>query len=119
MSESEDGKSPVRAEGRVAWGASALGVATVIDSLNEGYTQLSGTFTVDQKRIADSVVVPNLQTLERIAKNEEEQTKLMRQQREDALEDARRQKKRFYISTVIALVALIVAVVAVIVSILR
>jgi hypothetical protein len=43
----------------------------------------------------------------------------MEQQRNDAIEDARRQKRRFYISTAIAVVALIVAVVAVIVAVLK
>lgn len=95
-------------------------VQTITGSLTEGYNQLSGTFSVQQKSIADSVnFASNLETLKSIAESEKEQLRLMQEQRKNALEDAKRQKRFFYISTAIAVVAVIVAVIAVIVTMLR
>jgi len=95
-------------------------ISTITGSLAEGYNQLSGTFNVQQKSIADSYNLgPNFETLKSIAESEKEQVRLMEQQRKDAMEDAKRQKRFFYISTAIAVVAVIAAVVAVIVTMLR
>jgi hypothetical protein len=77
---SEQGKKPVEARGTVGIGVASQGTVTVIDSLNQGYDQLSGTFTVDQKRIADATVVPYLQALEKIAENQEEEKKILEEQ---------------------------------------
>jgi hypothetical protein len=49
-----------------------------------------------------------LETLKSIAESEKEQVRLMEQQRKDAMEDAKRQKKRFYISTALNIIAIIV-----------
>ena len=93
---------------------------TITGSLADGYAQLSGTFNVQQNRIADSVnFAPNLETLKSIAESEKEQVRLMEQQRKDAMEDAKRQKRFFYISTAIAVAAVIIAVVTVIATMLR
>lgn len=95
-------------------------ISTITGSLAEAYNQLSGTFNVHQKNIADSYNLgSNFETLKSIAESEKEQIRLMEQQRRDAVEDAKRQKRFFYISTAIAVVAVIVAVVAVIVTMLR
>lgn len=91
---------------------------TITGSLEQGYAQLSGTFNVQQKRIANSFNFPeNFETLRSIADTEkeqmkimEEQMRLMEQQRKDALEDAKRQRRYFYVSTAIAVFALIIAI---------
>lgn len=93
---------------------------TITGSLANGYAQLSGTFNVQQKTIAEAYNFgPSFQILKSISESEKEQIRIMEQQRNDAIEDAKRQKKRFYISTAIAVAALIVAMVAIIVTMLR
>jgi hypothetical protein len=101
------------AKGSLELAASVQTISTITGSLAEGYNQLSGTFDVQQKTIADSVnFASNLETLRSIAESEKEQVKLMQQQRDDAVKDAKRQ-------TIIAVIAIVVAVIAVIVTILR
>lgn len=83
-------------------------IVTVTRSLAAGYNQLSGSFTVDQKRIADSVGIPsNLEILEGIAQSDKRLVQIAEQQ----IEDARKQRKWLYIPTVIAIIAIIVAVI--------
>jgi uncharacterized OB-fold protein len=86
-------------------------MVTVTRSLAMGYSQLSETFDAGQKTIAASVDIPSkLETLEKIAEIEKEQTELMKQQIKDAKEDAKKQKRYFYVSIAIAVVAIIVAI---------
>ena len=100
-------------EDKIGLADSVQRISTITGSLADGYTQLSGTFNVDQKRIADSVnFASNLETLKSIAESEKEQVKLMQQQRDDAVKNARRQ-------TIIAVIAVVVTVIAAIVTILR
>jgi hypothetical protein len=119
---SEEGKKPVIAEGKVGVGASAQGVVTVIDSLNQGYTQLSGTFTDDQKRVADAVnFAPNLQTLERvalrsIAETGKQQVDLLKEQNKLLQEQNADEKKSVRNANMIAVSAIIVAIIIAIVS---
>jgi hypothetical protein len=93
---------------------------TITGSLANGYAQLSGTFSVQQRTIAEEYNFgPSLEVLKSISESEKEQIRIMEQQRNDAIEDAKKQRKRFYISTAIAVAALVVAVAAVIASMLR
>jgi ABC-type antimicrobial peptide transport system permease subunit len=94
-------------------------ISTITGSLAEGYNLLSGTFNVQQNRIADSFnFASDLEALKSIAESEKEQVRLMQEERKRAMEDAKKQKSFFYISTAIAIVAVIVAVVTVIVTML-
>jgi hypothetical protein len=52
-----------------------------------------------------------LETLKSIAESEKEQVRLMEQQRKDAMEDAKRQKRFFYISTAISVTEITVAII--------
>jgi hypothetical protein len=118
MSEKEGNEKPPKyivkmVEDKLGLADSVQRISTITGSLADGYTQLSGTFNVDQKRIADSTNFGlNLETLKSIAESEKEQVKLMQQQRDDAVKDAKRQ-------TTIAVIAVVVAVIAVILTILK
>jgi uncharacterized membrane protein (DUF106 family) len=84
-------------------------IKTVTGSLAEGYAQLSGTFTVDQKRVADSVnFASNLETLKSIAESDKRLVELAEKQ----IEDAKKQRKLLHITTAITIIAIIVAIIA-------
>lgn len=90
----------------------SVSVSRISGSIAQGYEALSSTFDVRQKGIADSFSLgENVQYLKQIAESLEKSAKLAEQQRQEAIEDARRQRKWFYISTAIAIVAIIVTVV--------
>lgn len=73
--------------------------------LNKGYDQLSKTFNPQQKEIAQEADFKD---------NVTDLVLSMREQIENAKQDAKTQNKRFYISTAIAIVSVVVAVVAII-----
>lgn len=87
-------------------------VSTISGSIAQGYNALSSTFDVRQKNIADSFNLgENVEYLRRIAESLDKSVKLAEKQREEAIEDAKRQRKWFYISTAIVIVAIIITVV--------
>jgi hypothetical protein len=100
-------------EDKIGLADSVQAISTITGSLAERYVQLSGTFNPNQKKIAAAInFASDLETLKSIAESEKEQVRLMQQQRDDAIKDARRQ-------TIIAVIAIVVAVIAVIVTVLR
>lgn len=88
-------------------------ISTISGSIKEGYTNLSGTFTIDQKRMADSLNYgEQVQYLKRIAENAEVSVKLAEQQRKEALEEAKTERRRFYttlgVTVILGVLALII-----------
>lgn len=96
---SGDREITVEDEGK---GQDAVSVAR---SLVLGYSELAETFDAEQKTIANtSGVTSSMGEIEGI-------TELLKEQRENAKEDAKRQRRYFYVSTAIAVVAIIVAII--------
>lgn len=87
-------------------------------SLVDGYSQLSSSFTIDQKRLADSLNLPSgLELLNRIAVNQEKALKLVEEQRDDAISESKRDHGRFIIGTVLGVVGIVIALVAILVAV--
>jgi hypothetical protein len=83
----------------------SVSVSAISGSIAQGYEAVSSTFDVRQKNIADSFSLgENVQYLKQIAQT-------LEQQRQEAIEDAKKQRRWFYISTAIAIVAIIVTVI--------
>jgi hypothetical protein len=91
--------------------SNSASISTISGSIAQGYEALSSTFDVRQKSIANSFnLEENVQYLKQIAESLEKSVKLTEQQRQQAVEDAKRERRRFYISTAIAIVAIIVTI---------
>ena len=81
-------------------------ISTITGSLAEGYNRLSGTFSPQQKSIADTIrFEKGLEDITSIAENQKKLVKLTEQ-------DAQNRKWQSYISAVIAIIAIIVAIIA-------
>jgi DNA topoisomerase IB len=88
-------------------------MVAISGSLIEGYNQLSSSFTIDQKRIADSInFAPMLEQLKRTAESNEKILELQKEAIKQAIENERRQRKLTYITTAIAVIAIIIAIIA-------
>lgn len=92
-------------------------ISTITGSIEEGYTNLSGTFTTNQKRIADSYnYEEQIKLLKRIAESGEKRVKLAEKERKEAIQEAKTERKRFYISVgvsiVLGILAIIIAILA-------
>lgn len=80
----------------------------------KAYEALSSTFDVQQKNIASSYELKeNILILKQIAENSVKSVQLAEQQRDDAVNESKTEKKRFYISTTIAILAVIISVIAI------
>ena len=97
-----------------------MALTAVSGSLAEGYSQLSGSFTIDQKRLADSLKLPSdLEILNKIAVNQEKTLKLAAQQRDEAISESKRDHRRFIIGTLLGIVGIVVAAIAIMVAVLH
>jgi DNA-directed RNA polymerase subunit RPC12/RpoP len=90
---------------------------TITGSLENGYTQLSGTFNLQQKSIADSFNLASSfeslsQTLKQVAESDKRLLELTELQRKDDIQEKKKQRKWLYIPTAIAIIAIIVAIIA-------
>jgi hypothetical protein len=98
----------------------SVSVSTISGSIAQGYTALSPTFDVRQKGIADSYNLgENVQYLKEIAESMEKSVKLAQQQRAEAIEDARKDRNRFYVGVAIGIVGIVVGAIIGIITLLR
>lgn len=96
--------------------ASVEAISTISGSIKQGIDALRGTFNTDQREMANSLNLDqNLEYLKKIAEELEKSRKLVEQQRDEAIKDAKRERRNFYVSL---LVTIVLGVVAVIVGIL-
>ena len=89
---------------------------TITGSLADGYAKLSGSFDVQQKSIAGSYNFASsferlTETLKNIAESDKKLVQLTEQQRNDAIQEAKKQRKRLYITTAIAIIAIVVSII--------
>jgi DNA-directed RNA polymerase subunit RPC12/RpoP len=89
---------------------------TITGSLADGYAQLSGTFNVQQKSIAGSYNFASsferlTETLKNIAESDKKLVQLTEQQRNDAIQETKKQRKWLYITTAITIIAIIVTII--------
>jgi hypothetical protein len=92
--------------------ASASSISTISGSIKQSIDVLSGTFNTNQKGIADSLhIYQNLEYLPKIAENMEKAVKLAEEQRDDAIKDAKRERRNFHISLAITIVLGVVAII--------
>lgn len=87
-------------------------VSTVSGSIQQSFNTLRGTFDVNQNTIADSLRIDqNFEYLKDIAANMEKSVKLAEEQRDEAIKDAKRERRNFNISLAVTIVFGIVAVI--------
>lgn len=92
-------------------------VLTSLSSIYNAVSDLRSTFDVKQKSIAQSYNLDqHLNYFKQIAENMEKSVKLAEKQRDDAIEDAKTERKRFYVTLgvtiILGIVALIVGIMA-------
>jgi predicted ribosome quality control (RQC) complex YloA/Tae2 family protein len=96
--------------------ASADSISTISGSIKQSFDTLRGTFNTNQNNIANTLHLDqNLEYLKKIAEELERSRKLAEEQRDEAIKDAKRERRNFYLSLA---VTIILGVVAVIVGIL-
>lgn len=89
--------------------ASADSITTISGSIKQSFDTLRGTFNVNQNSIANSLHIDqNLEYLKKIAEDMEKTVKLAEQRRDEAIEDAKKDRNRFYVGVVIGVVAIVV-----------
>jgi len=104
--------------------ASAGAISAISGSIQQGFDTLRGTFNPNQNSIANSLHIDqNFDYLKKIADSMEKSVKLAEEQRDEAIrqrkeavEDAKRERRNFYISLavtiVLGVIALIVGIMA-------
>lgn len=111
-------------EGEAITDASADSISTISGSIKQSYGTLAGTFSPNQISMANSLHIDqNFDYFKKIADSMKKSTKLLEEQRDEAIrqrteavEDAKKERRNFYISLavtiVLGVVALIVAIMA-------
>jgi hypothetical protein len=91
---------------------SASSISTISDSIKQSFDMLSGTFNTNQKSIADSShIYRNLEYLPKIAESMERAVRLAEEQRDEAIRDAKGERRNFHISLAITIVLGVVAII--------
>lgn len=100
-------------------------VVTTSGSIVEGYNQLRGSFTVNQMNIAQQMNIENKITtlntdtkklddsIKEQVKLTKDLVKLTKEQVDDAKKEAKTNRNRFYVTTIIAIIAVIIALKAI------
>lgn len=92
--------------------ASASSISTISGSIKQSFDTLRGTFDASQSTIANSLHIDqNLEYLRRIAESMEKAEKLAKEQRDEAIRDAKRERRNFKISLAVTIVLGVVAVI--------
>jgi len=96
----------------MAFADTTSALTTVSGSIYHAISELSPTLDDQQKSIAEKYQLDdNTKYLKQIAESMDDVAKLAKKQRDDAIEDAKRQKRWSYVSTAIAVVAIIVTII--------
>jgi len=92
--------------------ASANSISTISGSIIQSFDTLRGTFNANQNNIANSLHIDqNLEYLKKIAETMEKALKLAEEQRDEAIKDAKRERRNFYLSLAVTIVLGVVTVI--------
>jgi len=100
--------------------ASSSSISTISGSIKQSFETLRGTFDTNQKFIADSLhLEQNLEYLQKMSENLEKAVQLAEEQRDEAIQEARKYRNRFYAGVMIGVVGIAVGAIIGIMTLLR
>lgn len=120
--EAKSNNHSVKASGEINLSAtaSASSISTISGSIQQSYGRLAETFDASQATIANTLHIDqNLDFLKKIADELEESNKLAKEQRDDAVKDAKRERRNFYISLAVTIILGVVATVLAVLALLH
>ena len=84
-------------------------ISTIGGSIKHGFDALRGTFDVNQKFIVDTLhLEQNLEYLPKIVESMERTVKLVEEQRDEAIKEAKKDRNRFYAGILIGVVGIVI-----------
>ncbi|MGA2310258.1 MAG: hypothetical protein ABSG57_12030 [Candidatus Bathyarchaeia archaeon] len=104
----------VKASGEIklSGAASATSISTISGSIQQDYGRLAETFDASQATIANTLHIDqSFEYLKKIADELEKSNKLAEEQRDEAVKDAKRERRNFYLSLAVSIVLGVVAVI--------